>query len=1238
MSHGAGGNNDDDELYKYVLKVVILEYTNEVRFRTPILSAKDPKRQHVVANRRSMLLDSTLPNYAMKGLKAQLQDIMTKKNGLVNEKCRRSLLRLYGDLLDTKNEYELKNIDFLIPKFAAYANQELKKVGIIDEEEITTSVFKQTTDFIDMLLTVLRSKKEPDQIIISKLLERRDEFAKNRIKNEAKEEGATVSKYPTKSYRVEDMNDRLVQTTKDLFQVDNVKIQTDVFKYKDTALASCAHDDISKLKLKLDSLQRFASEDDSIAWTRRRSNLELQVKNRYKTVNKTNSLPKIPPNEEFYMLPKASQIRKLFIRLSVLLTELEIKQNNNKGLVEKTVISPQKLDFLNLIARLWLVDYPTRAAALFHACHACNALLSKENSESSQTVFLTTSINIMNECREIVGEGNIEWEQKKNWSLDDQKLWEESLILSHNQVFHSFKDCFSAIFNETEKVKFGPYLEYLEVLETDPLFDPQVSLELTKKWKKRLTKTLLKVGAKRYESYLEKLPRDDNLGVLELLKICDAIVKDIKKLQKKYKSPFLGVLNIAQTVASVTTGMFASDAKMIFNHIEAYFALRGEQIATADALEVYQSLREIRDIYQQVSVSQTPFQFDLEAKFFPYLNTWVEESDEKLQKIVDEALKKDDYIPLDLSDNEQRSSRAILDTMSIIKQYLSILGKQNWNDEFQLAQLYTKLLRSISNGAIYYSLQISSKINNELFKPENEEPKSNWLNEVKSVVNNIQNFTKSEPEVVFNFEAQTCVALNNIAALMENLTKLEGSIDPERISQSLVSYDPSLGEKFFSHVVTLRVVRAENLCLYKDPTINRINPYVSLIDVVNKKSIGRTRSMKKTLDPDWDEEFEITLPADSTLELSAMVWSDNMGQHQVCGKTFFELDPKKFKHNGFPEEIVLDLDVSGKLVIEVAVESETMDAMFAMGRAYRALNRVKAKSVSLMVEKFSGFIEHCFSKSNLKTVCAKGQPAKIEVEASVENLCDYLNLNLSVLKQYLRDDIFMEVMLAAWKELIRCADQLLLPKLSKAKIGTDSKSWQSVSTKIATVSLSTMNMFGYHSPLSVVEIETVLRWLDLLTEFFHNEGNGPSIEELKNNRYQSILLIPAFYDQPVEHLMEEIERLAPAYVQMLTARNNLSSLKGSDGFLKRAGSLSRSTTIYANATSKTRAETAKYTQEAQTDPYLSMISKEDIILRILLARGQKKFVRRRLKERTKIAYSLATERMAKMAAEKNLLR
>ena len=97
--------------------------------------------------------------------------------------------------------------------------------------------------------------------------------------------------------------------------------------------------------------------------------------------------------------------------------------------------------------------------------------------------------------------------------------------------------------------------------------------------------------------------------------------------------------------------------------------------------------------------------------------------------------------------------------------------------------------------------------------------------------------------------------------------------------------------------------------------------------------------------------------------------------------------------------------------------------------------------------------------------------------------------------------------------------------------------------------------------------------------------------------------------------------------------NNGNSIKNGKS-MNRTGSLLRNNTINANATAKARKQAAKEIKEAKSDPIASKTSKEDIILRILIARGKRNYVCQRLNQRAKLAYSMATERMARAAAER----
>lgn len=1308
LAHHSQSMVDKSELYKYVLKIVLLEYSNEARFRTPILdsliassgsfnnsgsggSSSIPRRINNTngnaGNRSSMVFDQKLPSYAFKNLRVQLNLIMTNQK-IVDEKFRRSLLRLYGELLNQDIENELRNIDFLISKFTAFASQELRKVSEFENDDaLNKTVFKQTRSFIDLLIELIKNKKDFDSGLISQLNQRKDSFQdKSNSKLIQPEQNQNV-KYPTKSYRISDMNKSAIELIKKIFGVDDTQLQQDVFKYKDISLAKPAHNDAKELiKVPISIDNNFVSDVALNQWKERQQNMTNQVINRYKIPADLTllPLPPLPQGEDFFIIPRNGEARSYFMSLVKLVISLKNQLDfSDPG---KPILEKSESDMLNIIARVWHIDYPTRAVSFYSAVQEVNGLVdfpiesdsSKKGSSNLTPVNIPASEKLFHTCKRIVeDDGGLDWDEKQyTWSLEDQQEWIDNLSDTYSQTFVGLRENIQLIFNKTVKPKFGPYLQFLgDYVESDSLFPALVESDLPKKWEKRLKKTLTRVAGSRYEEYLFTIPRDDSINVIHMINVCEALVKDIRDLQKRYKNPLLGFLNVSRSVAAITTGMFASDAQKTIQYIQLVTNNRNERIPYSDALEVYQLLSEIRDIYNQVTPSGSKFNFNLEKFFFPYLKSWVEESDEKIHLIVSEAFKKDDYAPINLDEDQKRNSNAVLDIFSIIKQYLNALKKQNWGDEYQLVTVYTTLLKSISNGAIFYSDEITTKIIKEL-EPKveekekeelsNQEEKKNWFDGVKNVVSNIQNFKRPEPEVVYNFEPQTCIALNNISSMMHNLTKLEDWLDPESISDSLATYNPNSRTQYLSHVFSLRVVRGENLRAYKDSTSGKINPYVAIRDLDTKKLVGKTRMIEHSPDPYWDEEFEITIPANSSLNTYVTVWDGRFGQHCICGKAPLELNPRKFKHNGIPEEIVLDLDLQGKIIIEVAVESETLDAMFVMGRAYRSLKRAQERSIKLIVEKFSGFISNCFSKQNLKAVCAKGSnPSREEFEASIENLCDYLNMNLSILKEFLMDENFMKVMVETWKHVINSADELMLPNLSKAKIKaeggslsltssssssssshyTNTSSWQSMTSKFSNVSLASIGISGMDGPLSIVEIETILQWLNFLCSFFHNEGNGPPMEDLKTDKYQSLLLVPALYDQSDDYLIEEVNNLSSAYVQMLNNRNNIDSYVtppsssnarniNNSRSINRAGSLLRNKTINANATAKLRKQAAKEVQESRSDPISSKTLKEDIILRILISRGRKDFVCQRLNQRAKIAYSMATERMVRAVAEK----
>ena len=700
----------------------------------------------------------------------------------------------------------------------------------------------------------------------------------------------------------------------------------------------------------------------------------------------------------------------------------------------------------------------------------------------------------------------------------------------------------------------------------------------------------------------------------------------------------------------------------MLTHITAHIKARGEFLSYADALHVYKTLCGVRLIHRQVSLRE--FQFDLEAFSYPYLEAWVQETNEKITAVVGNALANDDFQPMALEEADLKYSLLVHDVFSVIKHYLAIFRDLQWEDQYQLARAKTSFMRSISACCIRYSYDITEMTMHDLTDVGSDDASApGWFAEAKSLVAHKLRLQKpgaggvcdAQPDAV-EFTPRTCIGLNNLGAMAEQLSRLEDVLHPEEVLATVLAHDPTARTAYTSHVFSIRVVRGEGIRSAADSA--SVRPYVTLTDTEARRTFAKTRPLAGDV-PHWDEDFEVSLPANSSMTVSVTVWEERSGAHGLCGRALLQLEPRKFKHDGLPQEIYLDLDPTGRVLVEVAVESEREDAVFAMGRAHRALRRAQQRIIKLVVARFSKCIARSFSRQTLRAVCGplgNVRPTQEQLDEAMMPLCDFLNVNLLVFAACLTTDLLLLVMLEAWSVVVASADALLLPPLwsskavglmsSGAPIANRSRNswhsgagWQSaVSSAVANVT-SSISGLAVGRALSINEVETVIGWLNYLcVDFFHNDGNGPPVLHLKNVQYQSLLLVPVYYDTDVSVLVQEVERLAPAFLQTLRDKHNLVVAGAGPSKLRlRAGSIARQLTIRANATTKAREQAAREVHALQTDPLAAQTAAENVILRLLLLRDKRTFVGRRLEQRERLAHTIATERLAKAVAEATVL-
>ncbi|WPK23934.1 hypothetical protein PUMCH_001184 [Australozyma saopauloensis] len=1256
-------------LYEYVLKVILLDYITEVRFYQPVAQPELTRTESRPLSelRRSRMSrfdgDTLLPSYLVADLKAKLNLIaMASLNH--DDLTRRLLLRFYGELLDPRVVDEIKrgaSVDILVMKFVSTANKEVVKLALVSSEDVALVVFRQTETFVDIIMLLVQRDRN-SEAIINKLNEHKSSLKPGTLKSRPSFNSTQAGsfKYTEPSFKVSDLDQGYVSLLYEIFRIDQDILQADIQRLRPFVSPKTIHKDMNKFLLLIAEdasvANNFATTEDYDEWKKRTVLACDYISKKYPipATIRLRPVPDLPVGEEFYFSPPQHLI-SLYHAVFVKLCLLHQRQQDQSDFNSNSLLFTKKSGELILqCSRIWRMDAPTRAVSLIKAAQLGGILtdpLCVSTPSEIGPIQLSSAASVFQACKRIIDEANLDWDEKDSWSLQDKSQWVQQLGNVYAMCFHSLRECLGSVLSRVVKPKFSPYLQFLDdYVESDCLFYKFEELGGVSKWKKRLSKTLVRTSEALYAEHLATLPRDDTISVLHVLDIADGIIKDIKFLQKRYPHPLLDFMNIGRTYAEIVSTLFAADAAKILAHITSLIQSKGEFLNYGDALEVYKTLCEIRSIHKQVS-TKLQFAFDLEAFSFPYLQSWVQESNDKICEFVQNALASDDFKPMDLEDEDKKYSSSVHDIFTLIRHYLGILSDLKWENAYQLAKVKTSFMKSISSCCIMYANEISDMVMHDLtLETESPVPTQNsWLTEAKLLVEQKLGSEKLEEEPV-NFTPRTCVGLNNLGAMITQLSKLEDILEPEAVSATVLARDPTARHKYSNHVFTVRIVRGENIRSASESST--VKPYVTLIDTVARRTIAKTRTVEGDT-PTWDEEFEASIPANDAMSVSVTVWEDSFKTHGVCGRALIQLDPRKFKHDGIPQEVYLDLDSQGRLLIEIAVESEREDAIFAMGRAHRALKRAEQRIIKLIVARFSRCVKRSFSRQTLKSICGGSgnlKPTEEQQDQAMMPLYDFLNVNLLVLAECLTKNLLLSVMLEAWNVVIDSADELLLPKLTSSKalrlIGMKNKihgggqiklGWQSAVTSAVVNVTNSIGNLGFGKVLTTNEIETVIGWLNFLCiDFFHNGGNGPPILDLKTDKYQSLLLVPVYYDTDVTVLVQEVDRLSPAFVQTLRDKNNvltLSAMTEPSKLRSRAGSIARSLTIRANATAKAREKAAKEARELQSDPLTAQTSAENIILRMLILRNEKSFVSRRLEQRERLAHTLATERLAKAVAE-----
>ncbi|CAG8475134.1 20696_t:CDS:2 [Dentiscutata erythropus] len=351
--------------------------------------------------------------------------------------------------------------------------------------------------------------------------------------------------------------------------------------------------------------------------------------------------------------------------------------------------------------------------------------------------------------------------------------------------------------------------------------------------------------------------------------------------------------------------------------------------------------------------------------------------------------------------------------------------------------------------------------------------------------------------------------MNNIEAAAEQLDKLYESMNVDNVSGIMneSESDVPLSENITrnKYLYTIKIVSAENLTAQD---VNGLSdPYCVLTDEKGQ-ILAQTRVQYETLNPRWEEAFDITLEFSDQdyRKLLVTVWDkDQVGSDDVCGKAYIYLDRRYFTDSR-PNDVYLDLNPQGRVQLRVSMEDEKDDPRFYFGKAFRTLKRARDDMTRTIVDRISPFLKQCLSRDVINKLLKPAGFAGIfeqkkrdltdrNIEEAIDALFDYFDENLMILNSNLHLEVFKSVISRIWKEIVNTIELIIIPPLSDRQ--SDMKS------------------------LSDNELMIVLKWLQFLKQYLYADGLGVQSDILENQKYKEISKIDKLYHMETENLMQE---------------------------------------------------------------------------------------------------------------------
>lgn len=629
-------------------------------------------------------------------------------------------------------------------------------------------------------------------------------------------------------------------------------------------------------------------------------------------------------------------------------------------------------------------------------------------------------------------------------------------------------------------------------------FREEIRTQMTKQIENRYTK-LLGLSSPFVENTEDIL--------IGLVKLADLIVEDIEDDLNYYQDIFKKEINIVRLSSQIYLRNFIKELENNSDRLSSPEALESSKAT----FELYRRVRLMDRQYAALVPSLKRISmgsgFNVEKWFNDFVISWLKVQQERTLEWVKTAVDTD---TLEKTSDTQPFSTSVIDLFEIMFEELDLIKGLEWSNTEQYTEFLTAFARIVTKAIEQYCEAMEK---NEMKKEE-----------VRVAL--------KRPIDIAN---KSCIKLSNIEKAIEKVNELFNKIKELNIideNDSKETYSRIFNEEI-TGTFSIETIYAENLKPHNKNGLS--NPYVIIrvpdnLDKKNGTELLKTSIINDSVNPRWDETFQVSIVPTKTLEVCVYNKSSFLSADAVIGKKIIKFNSRWCDHQ--THELIVKLEPQGRLLIRITMEGEGENLSFFFKKSKQRLMRTSNDFIRELVYRITPYVKDVFTKiiksndtqnthqlanayimSTSVPLTVSGRVAnksisQEEIDNELQPITDYLNKNLETLSNNLSTKMAQKVILEVWYETLTMLENIMIPQLYGA-IERDRKI------------------------LNVRQISIIESSLNILFNFFNADGDEFGIPKSKLTEYpvyDELKLIIRDYPLRISEIIEQYEKTQKIYL------------------------------------------------------------------------------------------------------------